>query len=354
MANAPIAGLHRMRTLYVAHGLAPMWRHSDWKVRRAGGGIIAHMGRIIAVDIGGTHMRAALYEADNPKPIAHQRAATEADKPGVYQRLRAVVQAAWPKDEPVQGIGISSPGPLDPHTGHVLVTPNIPEWHDFPLAPNLASDFGVPAFLSNDANLGALGEWKFGAARGHADVLYLTVSTGVGGGVIVDNDLIQGFHGLAAELGHTVLDPDGPICSCGFAGHLEAFASGPSIARYVLEQLKLGVKSAIQPDDRLTAQQVAEAAHKGDSLAIAAYRRAGEYLGIGVANFLHAFDPSIVILGGGVTTAGPLLFEPFEASLGSRVFYPRYLEDLKIAKSDLGDDVALLGALALAQISLKD
>jgi glucokinase len=311
------------------------------------------MGRIIAVDIGGTHVRAALYEEDQPQPIAHQRAATEADKPGVYDRLHAVVEAVWPKDKEVLGIGISSPGPLDPHTGRVLATPNIPEWHDFPLAPKLAEDFGVPAFLSNDANLGALGEWKFGAARGHADVLYLTVSTGVGGGVIVENRLVQGYHGLAAELGHIILNPDGPICSCGFAGHLEAYASGPSIARYVLEQIKQGVKSTIQPDDRLTARQVAEAAKQGDSLAISAYRRAAEYLGMGVANFLHSFDPSIVILGGGVTAIGALLFDPFKASLEKRVFHPRYLENLKIAMSDLGDDVALLGALALAQVSLE-
>jgi glucokinase len=311
------------------------------------------MGRIIAVDIGGTHVRAALYEQDNPKPIAHQRAATEADKPGVYDRLHLAVEAVWPKDKEVLGIGISSPGPLDPHTGHVLATPNIPEWRNFPLAPKLAGDFGVPAFLSNDANLGALGEWKFGAARGHANVLYLTVSTGVGGGVIEDGRLIQGYHGLAGELGHIILDPDGPICSCGFAGHLEAFASGPSIARYVLEQMKQGVQSSIQPDDRLTAREVADAARQGDSLAIAAYRRAGEYLGIGVANFLTSFDPSIVILGGGVTTIGPLLFDPFKTSLEKRVFHPRYLENLKIARSDLGDDVALLGALALAQVSLE-
>jgi glucokinase len=143
------------------------------------------------------------------------------------------------------------------------------------------------------------------------------------------------------------------VCSCGFAGHLEAFSSGPSIARYVREQIKQGVKSSIQAGEGLTARQVAEAAKQGDSLAVSAYRRAGEYLGMGVANFLVSFDPSIVILGGGVTTVGDLLFDPFKASLQKRIFHPRYLENLKIAMSDLGDDVALLGALALAQVSLE-
>ena len=219
----------------------------------------------VAADIGGTHVRAALYEADNPKPIAHQRADTRADEPGAYERLRTTIQSVWPRGGEVLAIGMSSPGPLDPHAGRILTTPNIPEWRDFPLAPNLSADFHVPAFLANDASLGALGEWKFGAARGHSDVIYLTVSTGVGGGVIANNQLLQGFHGLATELGHTVLDPDGPICSCGFPGHLEAFASGPAIVRYVMGEIEGGAKSSLPAKTRLTAQMVAEAAMQGDA-----------------------------------------------------------------------------------------
>lgn len=311
------------------------------------------VGTIIAVDIGGTHLRAALFEPENPRPIVHERVETKADEPGVYQRMQAVIESIWPRDGRVLAIGVASPGPLDPHTGYILKTPNIPEWRDFPLTPNLSRDFHVPAFLGNDANLAALGEWKFGAAKGHRDVLYLTVSTGVGGGVIVDNHLLQGFHGLGTELGHTILDPDGPLCSCGFAGHLEAFASGPAIARYVREQLEAGVQSTLRADEDLSALMIAEAAKKGDALAIAAYRRAGEYLGIGVANFLHAFDPSIVLFGGGVSSVGPLLFDPFLASLKARVFHPRYLEGLKIEMAALGDDAGLLGALALAQIAIQ-
>jgi glucokinase len=316
-------------------------------------GIIVRVGTIIAVDIGGTHLRAALYQPENPRPIAHERVETRADEPGVYERMRAVIKSIWPGDNSVLAIGVASPGPLDPHTGYVLRTPNIPEWNNFPVGPNLTRDFHVPAFLDNDANLAALGEWKFGAAKGHRDVLYLTLSTGVGGGVITDNHLMQGYHGLATELGHTILEPDGPVCSCGFAGHLEAFASGPAIARYVREQLTAGKPSTLEDDDTLSAQVIADAAAAGDALAIAAYQRAGEYLGIGVANFLHAFDPSIVIFGGGVSLVGPLLFDPFRASLARRVFHPRYLEGLKIETAALGDDAGLLGALALAQLAIK-
>jgi glucokinase len=313
---------------------------------------MAFMGKIVAVDVGGTHLRAAVYEPDNTKPISHQRVETHSNEPGVYERLQALVENIWPKNGGVDSIGVASPGPLDPHTGYILKTPNIPEWENFPLGPDLSERFKVPVFVDNDANLAALGEWKFGAGRGHHHVLYLTVSTGVGGGVIADDHLLQGYHGLATELGHVIVDPDGPPCSCGFAGHLEAFSSGPAIVKYVLEQLEAGATSDLKRDPDLTPRHIADAAVHGDALAIAAYRRAGEYLGIAVATFLHAFDPSIVIFGGGVTKVGPLLFDPFHASLKKRVFHPRYLENLKIEMAALGDDAGLLGALALAQISL--
>ncbi len=310
------------------------------------------MGAIVAVDIGGTHLRAALYEPDNTQPIAHQRVETHTEEPGVYGRMETLIQSIWPNDRQVVAIGVASPGPLDPHTGYILKTPNIPEWQNFPLGPNLSRRFNVPAFVDNDANLAALGEWKFGAGRGHHHVLYLTISTGVGGGVIADDHLLQGYHGLATELGHVIVDPDGPPCSCGFAGHLEAFSSGPAIVKYIIQELDRGAKSSLPRGENLTAHLVADAAKHGDALAIAGYKRAGEYLGIAVATFLHSFDPSIVIFGGGVSQVGPLLFDSFNASLRQRVFHPRYLENLKIEMAALGDDAGLLGALALAQISL--
>ena len=316
-------------------------------------GIIALMGSIIAVDIGGTHLRAAAFEADNIQPAHHRRVRTQANEPGVYERLVKVIESVWPKDGSVNAIGVASPGPLDPHSGYILATPNIQEWHNFPLVPKLSDHFRIPAFLNNDANLAGLGEWKFGAGKGHHDVLYLTVSTGIGGGVIIDDRLLQGTHGLAAELGHVIIDPNGPICSCGFYGHLESFSSGPAIVRYALNEMESGAKSSMKHDVNLTARQVAEAAMQGDALAISAYQRAGEYLGIGVASFLHTFDPSIVIFGGGVSQVGPLLFDSFHISLQKHVFHPRYLENLKVEMAALGDDAGLLGALALAQMKLQ-
>jgi glucokinase len=311
------------------------------------------MGTIIAVDIGGTHLRAAAYESEQFKPSAHQRINTLANEPGVFDRMVKTIEAVWPHDDQVNAISVASPGPLDPYTGYLLSTPNIKQLDNFPLAPKLSEHFGVPAFLDNDANMACLGEWKYGAGKGHHDVLYLTISTGIGGGVVVNDRLLQGYHGLAAELGHTIVDPDGPPCSCGFNGHLESFSSGPAIVKYVLKELEAGATSSLKLDPNLSAKQVADAASGGDALAISAYRRAGEYLGIGIASFLHAFDPSIVIFGGGVSQVGPLLFDAFHASLRKRVFHPRYFENLKIEMAALGDDAGLLGARVLAEVSLQ-
>jgi len=312
------------------------------------------MSTTIAVDIGGTHIRVAAYEGESTAPIAHHRTRSYASEPGVYERLVQAIETIWPA-EPVAAIGIASPGPLDPYTGTILATPNITEWQNFPLAPKLSERFGVPVHLDNDANMAALGEWKFGAGKGHHDLVYLTVSTGVGGGAITHDRLLQGFHGMAAELGHMLIDLDGPPCGCGHNGHVESFCSGPAIARYVKERIAAGEKSSLhalrQPD--LSAAQVADAAHQGDALAISAFARAGHYLGIAVANFLVIFDPSILIFGGGVSQVGDLLFKPLEESMRKHTIHPHYLDDLVIAKAALGDDAGLLGALALAKMRVE-
>lgn len=307
------------------------------------------MGHVIAIDVGGTHLRVAAYSSNNQTPVKHQRIKTHAPNEKVFDRMTALINAIWPGD--VDAIGVSSPGPLDSRTGVVMSTPNIKEWKNFPLTANLMKRFGVPTFLDNDANLAGLAEWEFGAGRGHHDVLYLTVSTGIGGGVILGDRLLQGHHGLAAELGHVVVSVDGPVCGCGFRGHLEAFSSGTAIERFVADQLAAGRKSTLA--GKPSARKIAEAAEKGDKLGREAYARAGEYLGIGVANYLHIFDPSIVILGGGVSKGGALLLEPFEASLRRHVFHPRYLEGLVIAQAELGDDAGLLGAMALARLKIQ-
>jgi glucokinase len=310
------------------------------------------MSYIVAVDIGGTQIRAAAYEPNSITPFVQKKTRTRASDPGVFERLVQTVEAVWQPGE-VDAIGMASPGPLDPHTGMILDTPNIKEWVNFPVGPNLCEIFGVPVFLDNDANMAGLAEWQYGAGRGHNDLVYLTVSTGIGGGVISSGHLLQGFHGMGAELGHVIVDPNGPFCGCGHQGHVESFSSGPAIARFVAEQIKAGKDSSLKSTPKPTAVQVAEAALQGDALAISAFKRAGFYLGIAVANLLAIFDPSIVIFGGGASQAGDLLFKPFQDSLKKHVFHPHYLDDLIITKAALGDDAGLLGALALARLGIQ-
>jgi glucokinase len=312
------------------------------------------MSTIIAVDIGGTQLRAATYKYSQPKSLSQKRVQTKASEPNTFGRLVKLIEDIWPKNEKVDAIGVSCPGPLDPHTGIIMNPPQLKEWRDFPIIVKLTEYFGIPSYLDNDANLACLAEWKFGAGRGHHNVVYLTVSTGVGGGVIIDDRLLHGHHGLAAELGHTTVQADGPLCGCGQRGHLETYSSGTGIERFVTEQLKMGRESVLHSDKKYSAHDISEAAKKGDALSIEAYQIAGKYLGVGVANFLHSFDPSIVIFGGGVSQSGPLLFDSFSVSLKERVIHPRYLEGLVISNAELGDDSGLLGSRAMAEMKLQE
>ncbi|MBU0512009.1 MAG: ROK family protein, partial [Chloroflexi bacterium] len=190
---------------------------------------------------------------------------------------------------------------------------------------------------------------KYGAGQGHDHLIYLTISTGIGSGVIMDGHLLTGSRGMAAELGHTSVLPDGPLCGCGQRGHLEAISSGTAIARWVQAELDNGVPSTLAKVQPVTAQAVAEAARQGDKLALAAFERAGTYLGRALADFLHIFNPSIVIFGGGVSKSVDLFIEHLREAMEKHVISPGYIENLTITTAALGDDSGLMGALALAR-----
>jgi glucokinase len=184
-------------------------------------------------------------------------------------------------------------------------------------------------------------------------VLYLTISTGIGGGVVSSDKLIEGSRGMATELGHVTVLPGGPVCSCGVSGHLEAVASGPAIAKYINEQVACGRHSILRSTPEISAREVAEAAKQGDEMAKEAFVRAGGFIGQAVAEFLHIFNPSIVIFGGGVSRSGRLILDPIEESMKHYVMDKSYLDGLQIATAQLGDDAGLLGALAQAHIRLS-
>jgi glucokinase len=310
------------------------------------------MSAIIAIDIGGTQLRAAVYPHTGTVPINIQRAPSLGRETGVFDRLTALIDSVWP-DEPVDIICAAVPGPVNPFTGIIVETPNIPAWKDLPLAAMLTNKYNVPSFVGNDANMAALGEWLYGAGKGHHDLVYLTISTGIGGGVVSGGKLVEGVRGIATELGHITVLPDGPVCSCGNRGHLEAVSAGPAIAKYASEKIAAGRQSILKPGVS-SARLVAEAAKKGDELAKEAFAQAGEFLGRATADFLHMFNPSVVIFGGGVSLSGDLLLDPVRDSMRRHVMASSYLDGLQLTTAKLGDDAGLLGSLAQAHLKLSE
>ena len=307
------------------------------------------MNTTIAIDIGGSRMRAASYTFSSIEPIQYNQIATRSDGIPVEDRLINLIESVWPKDYQVRSIALACPGPMDPINGIIVSPPNIPEWSYFPLQEFLHNTFSVPIALNNDANLAAYGEWSFGAGQGSSDLIYLTISTGIGAGIILDNKLFIGPGGFGAEIGHITIDHQGPECTCGQKGHIEAIASGPSIVRWVKSQLADESLKERFPEGELTAKLISNAANNGNELAIAAFDRAGKYIGMTIANLLHIFNVPKIIIGGGVSLAGDLLFEPIRKSVKEHVISDVYLTNLEILPAALGDNSGLMGALVLSR-----
>jgi glucokinase len=309
---------------------------------------------ILAVDLGGTQIRAALCDPGGQiyRRTARPTLAAEGPEPVIARIKDAISEVieGVPAGQ-LTGAGIGSPGPLDPMMGVVISAPNLPGWSNVPLRDIVSDHVGLPAYLGNDANVAGLAETLYGAARGEREVIYLTISTGVGSGIITDGRLLLGVRGLAGEAGHIVVQADGPLCGCGNCGCVEAFAAGTGIANFVREQLGAGVASQVRTLvdgdlTRVSARIISQAARAGDALACEAFRRAGHYLGIGIANLLYLFNPRMVVLGGSVMKSSDLLMGPMWQAIRT-LAKPAYVEGLTIVPAALGDDVGLLGAAAL-------
>ena len=311
-------------------------------------------GFVVGVDLGGTQVRAVLTDEEGT-PLKRVSTLTLAHEgphkvmARVQDCIRQVLEGIQPST--VLGIGIGAPGTVNPWTGVLTNTTNIPGLDNWPLRDHLTQQFHAPVFVGNDAKLAALGEHRFGAGKEASSLIYLTISTGIGGGVIDGGRLLLGAHGWATELGHTIVEPHGPRCACGNIGCLEALAAGPAIARHALELLQSGRASLLTSMvegklDRITAKEVADAARAGDRLAVQVMERAAFYLGIGMVTFIHAFDPQLIIVGGGVSKAGDLLFAPVRRIIAERAMTEEW-RHTPLVPAVLGDDVGLLGAVAL-------
>ena len=313
---------------------------------------------LLGIDIGGTQIRTALinFKGDLEARNAMRTPAEEGPDAVIRSILQMADSALESTAGKVIGIGLGVPGPVDPVTGTIYNPPNLPGWGTRSILEPIKDRFSIPVFVGNDANVAALGEQRFGAGKGVEDLLYVTVSTGIGGGIISGGKLLTGWRGLAAEIGHQTIIDDGPLCGCGQPGHLEALASGPAIAQMVKDEIRNGntsqVEEAVSNIESITAADVAEAALKGDDVSIAAYEKAGEYIGIGLANLIHILEPQKILIGGGVTNAGELLFKPVRETINSRVMSAIYRE-IVIERASLEDDVGLFGAAAVALVGVE-
>jgi glucokinase len=307
---------------------------------------------VLALDVGGTHFRIAIVD-ENGQLLKQHKGESHAEsgpKKSIGRINRAITDMLSDiKGGSLRGMGIAIAGLVTPRTGVLLTSPNMLSWYNTPIKEIFERELGIPVHVGNDANLAVLGEHRFGAGKGSNDVIYITVSTGIGGGVITGGKLLTGSSGFAGELGHMTIDLNGPRCKCGSIGCLEVMASGTAIADFAVERLAGGEKSTIADAvagdmAKVTAEVVVEAARAGDRMAGEVMHMATTNLGVGLANYVHIFNPDIIILGGGVSQAGDLLFEPVR-----RVVAERIMRDytVSIVPAALGDDCGLLGAAAL-------
>jgi len=308
---------------------------------------------VLAIDLGGTNIKSAVLLPDG-KIIYFKSYPTPADKGPreVVKRILFAIRDTLVKTDlevvRLNGIAIAAAGILDAKNGIVTSSPSLTGWNNVPLRDMIVGELGVNICLINDASAAALGEHRFGAGRGTANLVYLTVSTGIGGGIIIDGDLYNGTDGCAGEIGHMVIEAEGPQCNCGNFGCLEIMASGTAMANEAKRRIGRNEASCISEfsggnPDNITAEIVALAAKQGDSLAFEVINRAAYYLGVGLANIVNIFNPEVIIIGGGVSKMGDMLLRPARKVVKKRAFrLPT--RTARIVRSRLSDKAGIIGA----------
>lgn len=305
---------------------------------------------VIGVDLGGTNLRSAIItpvgdildRLKEPTKASEGHARVIARLIGNIASQRARAQE---RGLEVQAIGVGAPGVIRAPNGVVVRSPNFPDWDNLPLRQELESAVGLPVLIENDANAAALGEQWLGVGRGIKSMIFLTLGTGVGGGIVLDGRIWQGADGMAGEVGHMTIRPEGRSCGCGNRGCLEMYASSRGIVMSYQEAL-----AAVQhPSEAgvLTSAAIYQAARDGQPAALAVMQEMGRSLGIGIASLINIFNPEMVVIGGGVKDAWPLFIEAARDEVRKRAFeYPACRT--RIVPSVLGDDAGMVGAAAAA------
>lgn len=301
----------------------------------------------LAIDFGGTRARAALFDADC-QMIRRAETASEVEEgqDKVLERLIALGQSLIPPATKPAAVGIAAPGPLDMATGAIVKAETLPGWSNVPIAATLSQAFNhAPAYVQNDANLGALAEYHRGAGQGADPMIYLTLSTGIGGGAIIDGKLFMGAKSLAIEPGHIRLSlPDGSH------RRLEELASGTALGYWAKRHLAAATStSSLRRQDRVDGKAVGEAALAGDELALRVVRQAGEWLGLGLVNLLHLFNPAAIVIGGSVINLGELILAPAGAVIRQHLLHDAFYAEGLIRPAALKEDACLVGAALYSQ-----
>jgi glucokinase len=292
----------------------------------------------IGMDLGGTTFKALAVTPDG-SILGRTQADTRAQEgpQAVVQRMVAAIgqlqQEVAPAPWHLAAVGFGIPGIVDLSAGIVRRSPNLPGWEDFDLSAALSQHLEVPVTIENDANAAVLGEAWLGAGRGTGHFLMLTLGTGVGGGAIIAGNILHGAHGYGGEVGHTVVDPAGPLCQCGSYGCLEQFASGTAVAR--MAEPYYG---------KVTAHDVALAAQRGEARAVEVYHQVGRYLGIACASLANLFNPECIAIGGGAARAFDLFIETLQATMRPRTF-PEIFDSVRIVPAECGNDAGGFGAV---------
>ena len=310
----------------------------------------------VGIDLGGTKIYTALAN-DKGEILEKIKLPTEADRgkrivlDNIIKTVNRVVKDAGKTAEDVKVIGLGCPGPVNVRDGILTEPPNLP-FDRIPIVDILESELDIPVVLDNDATVAALGEQVFGAGKEVDNLIYLTVSTGIGGGIVIDGKVFHGYNGSAGEVGHMIVEPGGSLCGCGNRGCLEAMASGTSIGRMGRKALRNNESSVIEElsggnEEKIDALLVANAARKGDKKAIDIYETVGYYLGIGTGNLINLLNPELILFGGGVSKDFDL-FKERMISIARKNTMSSAFAAVEFKPAALGDETGLMGAVALA------